>query len=54
MCALLAVVADVCVDDDPDQESHDLLTLLVGQSGIEAGPNLGQEVMGLLGHDLGL
>jgi hypothetical protein len=42
------------VDDDADEEANDLLTLLVGQPRVQASPHLGQEVTGLLGHDLGL
>ena len=41
------------MDDDANQEPDDLLTLLVGQTGIQAGADLGEEVTGLLGHDLG-
>jgi hypothetical protein len=40
------------VDHDPDQEPHDLGAPLVGESGVQAGPHLGEEVMDLLGHDL--
>lgn len=41
------------MDDDAHEQPDDLLTLLVGQSGVQAGPNLGQEVMRLLGDHLG-
>jgi hypothetical protein len=41
------------VDDDAHQEPNDLLALLVGQSGVQAAPNLSKEVMDLLGDDLG-
>jgi hypothetical protein len=40
------------VDDDADEQAHDLGSLLVGQTRVEAGPYLGEEIMGLLGHDL--
>jgi hypothetical protein len=41
------------VDDDAREQANDLLTLLVRQSCVEAGPNLGQEVMDCLWHNLG-
>jgi hypothetical protein len=40
------------VDDDPDQQSDDLLTQLVGQPGVQSRPDVVKEVTGLLGHDL--
>ena len=36
------------------EEPDDLLTLLVGQSRVQAGADLSKEVTGLLGHDIGL
>jgi hypothetical protein len=42
------------LDDNTRKQADDLLALLVGQSRVEAGPDLGEEVVDHLGHDLGL
>ena len=40
------------MDDDAHQEPDNLGPLLVGKAGVQAGPNLGKEVVGFLGQDI--
>ena len=40
------------MDDDPHEESDDLRSLLVGQTPVDAGTDLGKEVMGRRRYDL--
>jgi hypothetical protein len=42
------------VDHDSHEEPNDLLPLLNGESGVQAGTNFGEEVTGLLGHHIRL
>jgi hypothetical protein len=50
---LFRVLAHGRVDDDPNEEPHDLLALFVGQPGVQTGAYLQEEITDLLRHNLG-
>ena len=48
---LVSGLVEFCLDLDRDEEANDLGPFGIGESGVEAGPDLGQEITGLCGQN---